>query len=968
MNFVQILATLRKLGNYIAGLFPILAVFADWCKAKLARFSDAIGLSALLQRAAETPAVSAVVKVAERFYWRNYSKDRIDLEEASQDSLEIMRPILQLCIVLCLLIPLTQFKIWPVNIEAFSGFKGIAPGWSVVLWLLALPTAWAALLFGAARSNRAALTAAGMGAAYFLSTCVVALPRSYWNLFLSAAVYLALFIGMRIHQATSKTDFLKSISAAMLIGVPTGIQLFCTTPLKPTVGRLIPLPYDQVGIIAGAAIGCLLGILIVIAARVFKSPIVPWKNALGLLCLLLAYESSALARSDLSQAGSLNYSSLSLSNAYLWPVWYLLGVGIIFKLIGSSKVVANAVVSLFPPLLLRAVLLSSLSLALLVAVSEPALQYWNPLNGPVPGLITAFFLFFYRLSAGVIWNQPLNAMTAHWFTWVLLSIAAVLLIMAIQRRLTDAALAKLFYLACLGALLIWEYTFQLSSFSRTPTHSVIALFLFGAWLLWLMHTVGWTMSVRSSPMFPSAGRLPLFGAILLFCLLEIHARAAIADFRIMNEVFLAMFRGVIDVGLPYFLYVYVSRRLPQLPVAVSALFIAFVAGALVSLPLNILDKLAAANWSIDGFNAIVQMQTKSLLQYGHPNIDLFLSNFWLAMRAACYALILFAVALAVRSKSAAVFILVAFASGTTAFSRSMIELGLPGELRGLLAPITQELTFNVNVLFSYLAYNLPALMIGAAKLLATKARTFWLILATACGALLQFSIFLANQRYDVFLRASGMIYDALLLLVCIFLILTALLLQKLGPTEPLDEEQPLLPAPMLMRVLISLVIGFSALSCWQLAFWKTHKENVKSISQSIVVPARWNLSMNSEQLSSLSAKEHDASTSVIMIGKLPTDPNGPTELLKSVLRKAAMSGDFKDLQLVKVESWNKYRDSALACSFSFQRKENRTDVPTAGLTVLIPAGAQTEYFTLFCSPSEIERNQWQLAYIISARK
>ena len=52
----------------------------------------------------------------------------------------------------------------------------------------------------------------------------------------------------------------------------------------------------------------------------------------------------------------------------------------------------------------------------------------------------------------------------------------------------------------------------------------------------------------------------------------------------MTEVFWFMYRGIVDFGVPFGLYVYARRRLEDQPIPVSHIFAAFCAGALVTLP------------------------------------------------------------------------------------------------------------------------------------------------------------------------------------------------------------------------------------------------------------------------------------------------------------------------------------------------------------------------------------------------
>src|SRR5690606_31609889 len=101
---------------------------------------------------------------------------------------------------------------------------------------------------------------------------------------------------------------------------------------------------------------------------------------------------------------------------------------------------------------------------------------------------------------------------------------------------------------------------------------MILLCLFSIWLLWLYHRVGLGMSMESSPLWPARGRLSIYGGVMLLCLLEIYAKCSIQNFKVMNEIFMVMFRGIIDIGLPYFLYVYATRKFKVLPLGLGAIF------------------------------------------------------------------------------------------------------------------------------------------------------------------------------------------------------------------------------------------------------------------------------------------------------------------------------------------------------------------------------------------------------------
>ncbi|MBZ0186382.1 MAG: hypothetical protein K8F91_09065, partial [Candidatus Obscuribacterales bacterium] len=203
MNPFQIIATLRKFGNYLVGLFPIFATISESLAAHFKTISQKPAVKGIIERAGSSNFFQAIWKIVERFYWRDYKKNRLDLSESPPECLPILRPIFQCCALLCILIPFTQFPINQVAIETLSGFKGMAPTWSVVLWSFCLPLAWAVLLSGMALSNRSFFAPVAIAALYFMSSCVLELPRSSANAFLTIAILLNLIYCFKTHNASS---------------------------------------------------------------------------------------------------------------------------------------------------------------------------------------------------------------------------------------------------------------------------------------------------------------------------------------------------------------------------------------------------------------------------------------------------------------------------------------------------------------------------------------------------------------------------------------------------------------------------------------------------------------------------------------------------------------------------------------------------------------------------------------------
>lgn len=989
MNPIQIIATLRKLGNYLAGLFPFLSRFADW-------LAEAVGKkfanSAFDRRWTEfrnSPPVSSVWKLIERFYWRNYSKDRLDFDAPPPESLAVLRPLFQLCALLCLLIPLTQFPIQPVAIETFSGFKGAAPMWSVLLWITALPCAWSSLLTGAALSNRVVYCVAAVSAIYFLSTCVLLVPRDYANLLLTTAALLSLFYCERnLLRHTKVSQWLSALNA-VIVGGTAGIQLYILTPLKPLLSPHLPAADNPaMSLVYGGSAGIVLGATCLVLARssfadkhFLRGNVSPGIAVWSLAALLLSYLTLATIRGGIAAEGGMLISSVGLTNSYLWPIWYFVGVGIVHKLIGSSKSVTASIKGLLPEKAMVPILVSVLIGATLVCCSDQAAMTLSTASGTTEQSCFYFFAFIYQQSKAWLWTKPLESIAAHWFLYVLIVDVAVVLSLSLQKRLTSEAMIRLFYLTGLAALLIWEYLFQLSSFARTPTHSVAALFLFSAWLLWLMHTVGWTKCLQSSPAWPSRGRLPIFAGVLTLALLEIHSRGASKDIKVVNELFLVMFRGAIDVGLPYFLFTWVSRRVPSLPVTIPAMLGLFSFGALTAFAFNVLDKAACANYIVSMFLQIVDTQARNSLNTGNVNVAISVPEYQLLIRSLLYTcgLVLVFYCSRLRSRFATttdsnianIFLMMSFASGVASFSHALVDLPVTTWMRALIAPLLQETTFNCHVFLGYIACWLPALMLGVAQTVVAPAlRRKVLLLAATSSIAFNFFAFALYRQYEAFLRATDTLYLTLVMVSGVLLLFVMYGLSLVVPRKTI-QPPPLLSSSSAIALLLMMEAA-CAYASWNRPALRLTSVPVASIHATVQLADSWKalptpLSAKSQPNfpATFVRKAPDGTTTLLQIGEMSPHAEGLESLMKQLLVAAAQSGRFPNLRLLKIEQWHRFAGGALACHFSYSlpsAKAQAAQLPESGLTVLVPnRHGRVLFFSLFTSPSTIELDEWEIA-------
>ncbi|RTL37604.1 MAG: hypothetical protein EKK48_23240 [Candidatus Melainabacteria bacterium] len=1054
MNPIQIIAALRKFGNYLAGLFPWFVTAVNFLTGLLGKILEHPRIAPRWKKFKDNKLVQPTWKVVERFYWRTYSKNRLDLTGAPVETVALLRPIFQMCAILCMLIPLTSWNLWAVKITAFSGFEGIAPGWAVVLWMISLPCAWAALLTGAARSNRIAFMVAAICASYFLITCVVLLPRSFFNICSPLALLIGLlYCEYRCREDTTKFSTALGLLNSIVCGIAAGIPFLILTPIRPFLGTIINLPGPVISIGGGALIGSLIGLGCFkiarnarfslfsgnvpeavearaadalegktggaeaaegesggIAAgeasreaagteadeasgeagsgdaeegeakRTYAMAVCAWSIAL----LLSVYLFAGLARGDLAQSGSQLISSLTLTTSYFWPLWYFMGVGILHKISKSSKTLANSIGDVLPAKSVKPLLIALLCLSMIVAFSQPVCVLLSkPSAANLVSLLPLFFAI-YNFFKPWIWSDPLTTLAVHWFSYVLLFDCVLVCILAVQRRVTNEALVRLLFLNVFAFLLVWEYVFQMSSFLRTPTHSLTLLFLFAVGLLWLLHTVGWDLSSKSSPAWPSPGRLAVYGGIALFALLEIFARTACKDFKLMNEIFLAMFHGVIDIGLPYYFLVWTTNRVKKLPLTIPPLLGVFCLGALTGLAFNVLEKFCAVGWSIPLLTQTVNAQCQSLRELGSINIDLVIPGAWFLIRTVLYISLLALVYVFAKRKigerenvrEAVLFLLVAFGSGIASFSMTLVELPLPPEVRALLAPCKQELLFNCNLFQSYLAYWIPALILGLSQLYGRSRPGKMFLFAIPLAMASHFLISWSYSHFEVYWRADSSLYTLMMIPVGLFMLLVALFLKHVAPQ--LEESDRDKKATLLTPVTLIAAVATVELVLIPWAICQSHlkfeRQQVLSVSHEVPIATTWrrtdekntqSASANPNAPATFVRTDSSGGVSLLQIGVIDSEGLESRQLLKKLLVKASESGRYPSLAVVSVEPWGKYRTNALACSFSYELPQTKPPVTMAGLSILVPRSAdQTEFYTLYTSPSEIEHEQFELAYML----
>jgi hypothetical protein len=126
---------------------------------------------------------------------------------------------------------------------------------------------------------------------------------------------------------------------------------------------------------------------------------------------------------------------------YLWPLYYFIGVGIIFKVLRQTKLIHGTMQELVPPRVLVPLGLIFLLGATAVGWSDVILL--QPGRAWLPGLEAAA-----EWITGLtpwLWRQPLWGMTMEWMRWAFAIVLALAVWAAVRRRLNGEVMAMLLF-------------------------------------------------------------------------------------------------------------------------------------------------------------------------------------------------------------------------------------------------------------------------------------------------------------------------------------------------------------------------------------------------------------------------------------------------------------------------------------------------------------------------------------------
>jgi hypothetical protein len=947
VNLLSDTSTLRKLGNFLAAIFPSLGLVWDRVEVLLVRALRWCGATRLFAKARGTRLGAACASIVDRFYWGSYAGGRVDWARVPPEGAALLRAGFVLAAALCLSLPAAIAWRWPPL--TLPDDRGVVAVWSVVVVGVATAAARALLLAGAAGANRFILVPVAWLDLYVAFGLLVCGGRSW----LAVLAVLPSLVALASAEVTLRRPDRRStaggVAVALFIGVLAGELLAVMLPPSRGVG--------PIKLVVGAALGVPLGLGVRTAAR-RREAAPPVAQVAGVLFVLeLLASVSAAARGGLSTTAGKDADLASLVGGFLWPIWYFVGVGVLFKLMGSTKTITGIVRDVVPGK--RLVLLTPL---LLGAVT---LLLWAPaaLDASVhlPAWALTAGAHVYKLERSLIWTKPGTAMAVEIFRWVALAAFAWSLVEAARRRLDTAACATLLFAVLLGWLASYEYIFEQLGFLREGPHTAAALFLFAVWLLWLAQKVGQLLGLGSSPRWPAAARLALFAGVLVLVMAQVHSRGAQSSPAFANEVFLLLYRSSVDVGVPYALYVWAGRKVPAMPVKTPALLAAFAAGGLLTLPLNALDRLGSAGGSFARLHEVAARHAAQILdgKMGAMFTDPLPPPAWTVARG-LVAMALLALlgwwterrrGEGVRASS--VILVFAASAGLASFGHALVDIPvLPPPMTALIAPLRQTFELDAFVVGGYLVWSLPAL---AMALVATRLRlrTRWVV-GLAIAVALHSVGAVVWPRYEPWLRSTGVLWTA-----GAFGVVAALWLvgQARSLVEGQGDERP----GVFTRWAPGLaVLGLVGLAAWQGHAGRPIVRPVKMLTGALSLPAPWQQAAPPTETQAVFIQPGPGAVKTLLIVEAQDRPEGGArQALETALQKAQATLPAFDARRPTPGIPQMHVDGAALVDFSFEVRGPVT-LYVSGTSLARDVGDKTVIVTWMGQPSDWARGRWDL--------
>jgi hypothetical protein len=976
MDFLPFIEGFQKLRVFLTTLFPGLEHWVAPVRSAFGRMLHHPRLTRIIGPLRR----SRVGQTAESWMHQNLSEDftkyLVDMNELPREAVLILRPVFIIAVSLCFLLPIAMQFPRPAAGQ-IEGAQGPVAVWSIVLWLIAFCLGWSCLLAGAVICNRAALLVSLILYIYFFGLAAMELPRSYWNVLIPAVSLAAIGCAEHRFHRRSRRDAASGWILSLIGGMASGVALAALTPLAAVFSGHI--------FVAGIALGAALGISAMLSARHLRKRLGYGWDFAPVACLvffcgvMLANQMILLLRGGIAVPANAVLVFLTMWTGYLWPLYFIIGVSLIIKVMRGSQELAGTIQQLIPSRFFTAVLV--LLTAAATCISWNSLIFNTP-RFPWPSWLVMAAAWLYRLNSW-IWSDPIHAMTWEWLRWLLLFDLLAVVWLSVRRRLDSQIMSSLLFLTVFGGALIYEYQYRTSGFSRTGVHSAIVLFAFSISILWLVHTNSMKFTAKSSPRWPQLGRFGIYGALLLFVLLSVHAQGAIHQTKIVDEMLLYLFNGLIVIGIPYSLYAYATRRLRVLPLSVTGLFGAFAYGAGFCFLITAMDKLVLAGGSFQTLAETLEryrqmMLTSGIQPHGRPALPeswLMARGFLVLAGAGAYGF------LARRrlkdhslERASIMFLVIGAAMGFAAFSRLNIILPLvPLTAMILITPFEPAVALNVDLVATYLVYTLPAMILALAA--SDEARGRFNLRSAGMAAAFLFQALLVQiwPQQEAVLQSAGAIGTAGSAALFLFFVLILAMRSRIeilmGWTAPAEPSGPDSSGWYIGGRTLKLLAGSACVllltvAAWQLYASRMRPHLIPGISREVSLPAAWAPAPNAggRNLVRFARASLFGRAPSLMVETERTEQRIAARSLLQDFARDAPAG-LPGFAAGRLENWDTYFPGSAALDFTFDGKlPDGTPIPLAATRLVVPL---SDYdilaATLIAVFGDWKQERWDLA-------
>ncbi|MBL8958812.1 MAG: hypothetical protein JNJ98_03095, partial [Gemmatimonadetes bacterium] len=604
--------------------------------------------------------------------------------------------------------------------------------------------------------------------------------------------------------------------------------------------------------------------------------------------------------------------------------------------------------------------------------------FWAPSVGLTPGLPwPRWFVSAADLLASAFpftWSTAVGQRTTETMRWVVLGLGLASVWASRQGRLNPRAVARTQVLVLVTWFAVTEYHVEMLGIARAPRVSAVALLLFSVFVLWIMHRTMLRFVTGTSAAWPGASRAPLYVAALMFVLLPTHARGAMHDPRLSSEIVYYLFQGVLVFGVPYYMFVYATRRFAILPLTPAAALAVFLCGGAAAALLVALDRVVVAGSISDAWAYATQQVADGIAgRRALPRVFL-LPAWWIVARAALVVGVLLLTMRVVRRRTrvmmlrpaAAVFSVIALAAGLACFANRPLELPLvPTRVGMMVTPLRFSLWVDEAFLALQLSYLLPALVLAwAASFERSRRRT---VVSIGTAVLLHVVVQLGWPGAEAWLRSSGVVAIVAAGGIGAFLLLASAIRDRLDdlltrkPEADASDEgltDHLLTRVEVRRVALAVCLVAAAVAVGRIWSARPSTQALAGGIGSAELPAAWRADSTHWMRSDISG---DTSRLVIEVRR---DTADAMTALQEV--GPAIAERFPGFTPTSVHRWDHVVTGMVALDFTWYPQPTDSSTYRLGTVVLAPVNEQQLGIgTLTYGPAVADR-RWDVARILSS--